>query len=146
MRGRRPKPTMLKLMMGNPGQQRMNQNEPMPATNLAEPPQWLTAEQRELWKYVQIHSPRGLLKQLDRITLSVWICAADTYRKAATELAKEKNLLSKSALRYQEILAKQSVVLRLYATELGFSPAARPRIHVTPEPDAEKGEFEKLLG
>lgn len=154
MRGRRPKPTLLKLMLGNPGQQRMNMNEPLPAANIVirDPPDWLTPNQRIMWTVYAHNAPAGLLKKLDQMTFAVWIVAADTYKRAAQALAAEqengKDMVGTRARRLQTVVNTQAEILRRYSTELGFSPAARPRIQVTPEPGADKSksEFEQLLG
>ena len=77
MRGRKPKPTKLKELAGNPGKRRIAAGEPKPEGNLAEPPDWMTDSQRAGWAYALTHAPRGLLKKIDRSALAIWVCAED---------------------------------------------------------------------
>jgi len=65
MPGRKPKPTYLKIVAGNPGRRPLNKSEPRPVGTLETPPDWLTEDQKAGWRYVIEHSPRGLLKRLD---------------------------------------------------------------------------------
>lgn len=65
MRGRRPKPTALKELEGNPGKRRLNRAEPKPDGDLYAAPEWMSATQRDSWAYAITHAPYGLLKQLD---------------------------------------------------------------------------------
>jgi P27 family predicted phage terminase small subunit len=146
MRGRRPQPALLKVLMGNPSHQRVNYAEPVPAGNLREPSEWLTEEQKATWTYLVANAPPGQFKQLDRYSLEVYVIAYVIWQRAAIGLSQQKNRLSKRARELQAIVDRQARVMRQYATELGFSPASRPRIQVTPEPDAEKSGIEKFLG
>src|SRR5688572_21911457 len=50
MRGRKPKPTWLKIMTGNPGKRPLNDAEPQPEGLLGEPPEWLTDAQKAAWR------------------------------------------------------------------------------------------------
>ena len=46
MRGRKPVPTRLKVIRGNPGKRALNKNEPQPAGELADPPDWMSESQK----------------------------------------------------------------------------------------------------
>ena len=41
IRGRKPKPTALKVLEGNPGHRPLNKKEPMPKGKLPRCPEWL---------------------------------------------------------------------------------------------------------
>jgi P27 family predicted phage terminase small subunit len=136
VRGRKPVPTHLKELMGNPGKRPINQNEPRPAGELYAAPEWMSESQREGWGYVITHSPKGLLRQLDRSILSVWIVAEDLHREAAEKIA-QYGLLTKSPNAglplqspYLAILNKQAQIMLKAAAELGFSPSSRSRVQV----------------
>ena len=43
-RGRKPKPTALKVLEGNPGKRPLNENEPKPERKAPECPSWLEPE------------------------------------------------------------------------------------------------------
>jgi P27 family predicted phage terminase small subunit len=138
MRGRRPKPTYLKLLEGNPGQRRLNENEPIPAGDLREPPEWFGDEQRRSWIYAVAHAPAGLLKCLDRGILVVWVVAECLHREAMVKVG-EFGLLAKSYATgapipnpYLTIATKQAQTMIKAAAELGFTPASRSRVSIDP--------------
>lgn len=49
MAGRKPKPTALKKLEGNPGKRKLNTKEPVPAKGMPECPRWLLPEAKEEW-------------------------------------------------------------------------------------------------
>lgn len=134
-------------MLGTPQRDRVNYAEPMPATNIEdEGPEWFTPQQKADWKFVRAAAPAGLLKQLDRGMLEAWVVTSDICRRAAMGLVQCPNLQRKKAQECLAILRQFTPIKRALATELGFSPAARPRIQVAPEPDQGASEFERLMG
>ena len=71
MRGRKPKPTALKLIEGNPGKRAINGQEPMPPASLPDCPQHLTTEARAEWqRLAEILNGIGLLTQVDRAAMA----------------------------------------------------------------------------
>lgn len=136
VRGRPPKPTLIKQMQGNPGKRRLNRHEPVPDGDLYGAPTWLTNTQREAWAFAITHAPSGLLKQLDRSILTIWVVAEDMHREAAEKVA-QFGLLTKSPNAglplqspYLAILNKQAQIMLKAAAELGFSPASRSRVQI----------------
>ena len=49
-RGRKPKPTALKLLEGNPGKRPLNGREPVPPRAALKCPAWLLPEAKKEWK------------------------------------------------------------------------------------------------
>lgn len=49
MAGRRPKPTHLKVVTGNPGKRKLNDKEPTPAKEIPGPPAHLTDWGKVAW-------------------------------------------------------------------------------------------------
>lgn len=47
MAGRKPKPTALKKLEGNPGKRKLNTKEPIPAKGMLNCPEWLLPEAKE---------------------------------------------------------------------------------------------------
>jgi P27 family predicted phage terminase small subunit len=136
MRGRRPKPTALKELEGNPGKRRLNRKEPKPDGDLYAAPEWMSATQRDGWAYAITHAPHGLLKQLDRSVLAIWVVSEDLHREAAENIAKY-GLLTKSPNAglplqspYLAILNKQAQLMLKAGAELGFSPSSRTRVQM----------------
>ena len=48
-RGRKPKPTAVKVLEGNPGKRPLNMYEPVPEKKAPECPSWLNDEAKEEW-------------------------------------------------------------------------------------------------
>ena len=83
MKGRKPVPTHLKVLRGNPGKRRLNDNEPKPDGELSDPPEWMSESQKQGWIYAIENAPDGLLKKLDRSVLVAWVIAEDLHRQAS---------------------------------------------------------------
>jgi len=49
-RGRKPKPTALKVLEGNPGKRPLNLNEPKPEKKASKCPSWLEPEAKKEWR------------------------------------------------------------------------------------------------
>ena len=48
--GRKPKPTAMKELEGNPGKRKLNKKEPMPGKGMPDCPKWLLPDAQEEWK------------------------------------------------------------------------------------------------
>jgi P27 family predicted phage terminase small subunit len=140
MRGRKPVPSYLKVLRGNPGKRALNENEPVPEGRLADPPDWMSESQQTGWNYAIEHAPPGLLKKLDRSVLAAWVVAEDLHRKASEQvekfgiLTKAPNTGLPIQSPYLPVVNKQAQILLKAAEQLGFTPASRTRIQVE-EPD-----------
>ena len=154
MPGRRPKPTTLHRLHGtfNPTRHgRDRAREPVAEGDLYKAPKGLTPSQRANWRYAIAHAPKGVLKMIDRAMLTIWIEAEDRH---ATAMAMQAQLDRDTTLKllvrgpmglapspYNDILDKTAKTMFRAAQELGFSPAARPRIHADlPEPEIDESD------
>ena len=136
MRGRKPVPTHLKILRGNPGKRPLNENEPIPDGDLADPLEWMSEGQKAGWNYAIENAPAGLLKKLDRSVLAVWVVAEDLHRRA-TEMIEKFGILTKAPNTglpiqspYLPVVNKQAQIMLKAAEQLGFTPAARSRIQI----------------
>ncbi len=143
MRGRKPIPTDLHKLRGtlNPtrhGKGRTGEPQALGAL-LPEPPGWMSEDQQAGWRHAVEHAPRGILKAIDRGMLAVWVEAEERHRTAAMMQAQldqgtKMPLLTKSkdgaaiASPYLGIMNRAAALMIKAASELGFSPAARPRL------------------
>ena len=85
MRGRRPKPTRLKMLTGNPGKRPLNDDEPRPEASIPECPPELGPVAREEWdRLVGELAALRLLTNLDRAALAAY-CGAYALWAEATE-------------------------------------------------------------
>ena len=147
MRGRKPVPTALKIIRGNPGKRRLNDLEPIPEGDLHEPPAWMSKSQRAGWRYAIQHAPQGLLKRLDRSVLVAWVVAEDLHRKAAEQLERHGLLIKAphSQLPIQSpflpIVNKQAALMLKAAELLGFTPSSRSRVQIVVEQRPEDNPF-----
>lgn len=145
--GPKSAPTALLKLRGsfNPTRDaRQRQFEPIAEGELSEmePPPDLTESQEEFWRYAVRYMPRGVMKAIDRDILRLWVEAADRHNTARIMQAmldrdSKLKLLIKSPeglvpSPYNSILDKTAMTMIRLAQELGFSPAARPRIKADP--------------
>ena len=146
-RGRKPTPTHLKLVQGNPGKRRINHREPVPIRDQPSPPPELSDDAKVEWGRIcdelwRLH----LLTVLDRGALAIvcqcfgdWIEAERMKRKMAAAAPATGGLLVKGA-RGNKVknpliaIARQSRRDYLQACqEFGMTPSARTRLE-TPDP------------
>ena len=100
MRGRRPKPTRLKVLTGNPGKRPLNGNEPRPAAAVPECPAELGPVARTEWnRLVGELSALRLLTNLDRAALAAY-CGAYALWAEATEAIQKFGAMVKSPTGY----------------------------------------------
>ncbi len=136
MRGRRPKPTTLKVITGNPGKRPLPASEPKPppALKLPEPPLDLGDDALAEWKRV---TPRllelGLVTEVDLAPLAAYCQAYGRWVDAEAQLENEGLTLttSKGNVIQNPLLgiankARNDMVR--FAAEFGMTPSARTRV------------------
>jgi P27 family predicted phage terminase small subunit len=142
MRGRRPKPTRLKFLTGNPGKRPFNEDEPRPEAVAPECPPELGPVARQEWnRLVNELMALGLLTNLDRAALAAY-CGAYSLWAEATEAIQKYGAMIKSPTGfpiqspYLAIANRQAEIMMRIASEFGFTPASRSRIstQATAEP------------
>ena len=143
MKGRKPKPTSLKLINMSHNIRKDSGSEPQPEGDLCAPPEDLSEKQKVLWRHAIEHAPRGLLRHLDAQMLAIWVIAADMHHEAMLQVQKY-GMVVKSPTQgipvqspYLPIINRQAEIMLRAASELGFSPTSRSRITLT---DAGKKE------
>lgn len=148
MRGRKPVPTVLKKIRGNPSNTPINEREPMPVGDLVTAPEWMSEDQRAGWNYAIAHAPPGLLRIIDRSALAVWVVAEDLHvqackfqaraglltrvgpppPKAEPGMPQEPDNRPLQQSPFLPIINKQAFLMLKAAAELGFTPASRSRV------------------
>ena len=134
MRGRRPKPTRLKMLTGNPGKRPLNEDEPRPEAAIPDCPAELSPMARKEWErlIVELCALR-LLTHLDRAALAAY-CGAYALWAEATEAIQKYGAMIKSPTGYPiqspylSIANRQAELMMRIASEFGFTPASRSRI------------------
>jgi phage terminase small subunit len=139
MRGRKPKPTVLKKL--HHSTEPINPNEPRAEGDVRPDtaPAHFDDEQREAWAYALKHAPPGMLKMIDAGVLECWVVAHCYHRRAvkaqavagATLLVRTPHTRQMVQSPYLAIINRQALIMSKLAAELGFSPTARPRVGLT---------------
>lgn len=135
-RGRKPKPTRLKIMTGNPGRRPLKE-EPQPAPG-AECPADLSEEARAVWARIAPELNRlGLLNVLTGETLAGYCDAYARWVQATAEIAKTGEVV-KAPSGYPVQNPWRAVANKAHeqwvklAAEFGMTPSAMTRMGVTP--------------
>ena len=142
MRGRKPVPTHLKLVRGNPGKRRLNSVEPAPERIIPTPPPELTPDARLEWERVAGELHRiGVLSGIDRAALAAYCQAYGRWivaERAIARMAERDQLTDGLMIRTTNGNAVQNPLvgtankamadLVRYAAEFGMTPSARSRI------------------
>ncbi len=94
MRGRKPKPTRLKLIEGNPGKRPLNPSEPRPALIIPTCPSHLNPSAKAEWKRLahEMHA-LGIISNLDRGALAAYCQAYGRWVEAERKLKETPALL-----------------------------------------------------
>jgi P27 family predicted phage terminase small subunit len=142
-RGKKPKPSHLKLVTGNPGKRPLPANEPKPEIIIPPVPRELCDDGKLEWGRVSVELHRlGLLSEIDRAALTaycasygLWVRtmrklremeAADEAFRGLMIFSAKGNLISNPLIGIANKAA--SDVVR-YAEQFGMTPAARARVN-----------------
>ena len=138
MRGRRPIPTRLKMLTGNPGKRPLNGDEPRPDENIPECPPELGPVARAEWdRLVGELAALRLLTNLDRAALAAYCGAYALWAEATVQIEKYGAMIKSPQgfpiqSPYLAIANRQAEIMMRIASEFGFTPASRSRI-TTPQ-------------
>ncbi len=140
MKGRRPQPTVLKLLRGNPGKRRLDTREPQPAESSGRCPAWLKGYGKEAWRRLHaIVTQMRAMTLADELCLALLCSAVDDFRHAREIVEKEGRTykcVTKSGdlmirLRPEVgIAAEASSRMLKLMVEFGLTPASRTRLKV----------------
>lgn len=134
MRGRKPKPTYLKLVKGERRPSRLNVHEPTAPPATAEPPDGLTGHALAKWSEL---APQlieaGVLTELDRDCLLAYCLAFSTVIEAQRVLDRSGVVIKgyrNSPVTNPYLRARNQALemMRRFAEQLGLSPSSRGRI------------------
>ena len=138
MRGRKPKPTALKELAGNPGKRKSNAQEPSLRRAIPQCPKHLSAEAKREWKRMatELYNA-GLLTNIDRSALAAYCQAWARWAQAERILAKKGtviltsfgNLIQSPYLSIANTAVEQ---MRKFLTEFGMTPSSRSRVKALP--------------
>lgn len=142
MRGRKPLPTEVKRLRGNPGHYPLNENEPKHADLEHDVPEELTdPKARKEWERVVSTLSNGHVTIVDRATL-IGYCEKYAQWRTLEAEASRHPMLIKSPNGFpvpNPALGMANTAYKLMlksAVELGITPSSRSRIVVAPRTDA----------
>lgn len=143
MAGRRPKPTALRVLQGNPGKRPFNPAEPaLPALYLRCPRHLQGLARQEWARTAHVLADMGLLTRADRTALEVYCAAYQTWREAQEKIqaygavvAGAKGVATVSP--YVTVADRAAAEMRAFWSEFGLTPASRTRIRVPEQRQAD---------
>ena len=151
MRGRKPKPTTLKILEGNPGRRPLNNREPQAPAEVPECPDFLDDEARAEWfRMAKVLQDMGLLSLADQAALAAycvvysrWVTAERQVQRLGTIVkSPQKNFPMKSP--YLTVADQALETMRKFMVEFGLTPSSRSRIRV-PKASRAADEFDAFL-
>ena len=147
--GRKPKPTYLKLLEGEPNKRRINKNEPKVEKKRPPCPRFLSRDAKKMWKYL---APQlecvGVLTRVDLAVFASFCQAYGRWKDAEEKLTANGHPLYKTpkghitTSPYLWVANKAMDQMNKFGSELGLTPASRTRIRA--EVDS-GGELEELF-
>lgn len=151
-RGRKPTPTAIKMLEGNPGKRALNKNEPKPTKKAPRCPAWLEDEAKKEWKRMgKILEQMGLLTDMDMAAFAGY-CQAYARWKEAEEFLTQHGSIVRTPNGYlqqvpQVTIAQTNlkIVLR-FCEQFGLTPSARSRIAADNAAADPEDDMEQLLG
>jgi P27 family predicted phage terminase small subunit len=143
MRGRKPTPTALKLVRGNPGGRPLPDNEPTPSLDI-EMPDYLSPEAAKHWPLVAAQlKDAGVLTAVDVAALALYCEAFARWRDALAKVTKFGPVVKAPSgfpvqSPYLAIANKAHEQMTKLLVEFGMTPSSRSRVSKAPqnEPDA----------
>jgi len=141
MAGRKPIPTNLKILRGNPGRRPLPKNEPEISAGIPDPPKHLGGKAKKEWKRITPELARaGLLTKIDGTALAAycdcfaqWAEASAKIKKQGMTIETEKNGPVISP--YLKISNAAVDRMRQFLVEFGMTPSSRSKVKAAPAPE-----------
>ena len=152
-RGRKPTPTAIKILHGNPGKRPLNKHEPMPEKKAPTCPKWLDDEAKKEWKRLAPQMEQlGILTEADRTAFASYCQAYSRWKEAEEFMTRSGTTIFKTPSGYWQQLPQVSIaqtylkIMNRIAEQFGLTPAARSRIIAGDKNNAPVDEMDALLG
>lgn len=147
--GRNKKPTNLRLLQGNPGRVKINENEPKPAVCIPEPPEFLEGLALDEWHRMgKILFFNGILTEMDVAAFAGYCINYARIAEAERHIREEGgvittsngNLIQSPWVGISNTAQKQ---MNTFLTAFGMSPVSRSR--VTAQAKEEENPLKEFL-
>lgn len=133
-RGRKPKPTAVKELEGNPGKRALNEFEPKPKKKAPKCPTWLDSEAKKEWRRVAKQLEElGVLTEVDMAAFAGY-CEAYARWKEAEEFISKHGTIVKTPSGYWQQVPQVSIaqtylkIMIKFCEQFGLTPSSRSRI------------------
>lgn len=150
-RGRKPKPTAIKVLEGNPGKRQLNSSEPRPNKKAPRCPNWLEDEAKKEWKRMAKQLEHlGILTEIDMAAFSGY-CQAYARWKEAEEFITKHGTIVKTPSGYWQQVPQVSIaqtylkIMNKFCEQFGLTPSSRTRINAEINKVTETDPMELLL-
>lgn len=146
MRGRKPKPSAIKELEGNPGKRAINTQEPKPESVIPSCPPHLIGPARTEWKRITKELEKlKIISLIDKAALSGYCIAYADVIKATNKIKKQGEvIISEKGGLYQNpwVSIRNSAIDRMVkiAAEFGMTPSSRSRVKVKTPTEEDKME------
>ena len=151
VRGRKPKPTAIKELEGNPGKRPLNKNEPKPDKKAPRCPAWLEEEAKKEWKRTgTMLEQLGLLTEMDMAAFAGY-CQAYARWKEAEEFITQHGTMIRTPNGYLQQVPQVSIaqtnlkIMLKFCEQFGLTPSARSRMTTGDEQQRETDPMELIL-
>lgn len=139
MKGRKPTPSHLKLVKGNPGKRPLNISEPRPRRERPSAPAHISDKARETWGYVSgLLDEIGVLTKIDALALEVLCEAYADYLAARVDLkgfgsnyymtVNQTGGVMHRAHPAVAVMQDADRRIKAWLAEFGMTPSARTRV------------------
>lgn len=150
--GRKPKPTNIKILEGNPGKRPLNEYEPKPLKKAPPCPKWLEPEAKKEWRRLaKTLEAMGVLTDADMAAFAGY-CQAYARWKEAEERITDRGLVIRTPSGYPQQVPYISIaqqylkLMQQFAEQFGLTPAARSRIIAGSGESKAVDDMDALLG
>ena len=133
-RGRKPKPTAVKVLEGNPGKRQLNHKEPQPKKKAPTCPTWLDDEAKKEWRRTARQLEQlGILTEIDMAAFAGY-CQAFARWKEAEEFISKHGTIVKTPSGYWQQVPQVSIaqtylkIMNRFCEQFGLTPSSRSRI------------------
>ena len=145
MKGRKPKPTVLKLAIGNPGRRPLNLAEPHPGALALRCPREVIDPVAQLeWRRTMVPAIRiGQITAADRVMAIAHCELWATWRSQLADASRHAHIIAVGEKNYPtpnpaRVMANKTFQLLVKVdAELGFTPSSRSRVQAVTAPSAD---------
>ena len=135
-KGRKPKPTAMKILEGNPGKRPLNDKEPIPPKGTIRCPTWLEPEAKKEWRRLSSSlEAMGVLTTADIAAFAGYCQAYARWKEAEEFITKHGSVFRTPSGYVQQVpqvsIAQQNLkIMQSFCSEFGLTPATRSRLAI----------------